>query len=201
VVDQPRGTRSSDGGDRERYDVIVIGGGQAGLAIGYYLRRQGRRFAILEAADAVGTAWRGRWDSLVLFTPRRYSALPGLIFRGDPDAYPTRDEVVAYLEEYARKFELPVHFDSRVRSLRQHDRGFVVQVGDRGFEADQVVVATGPFQVPRIPEQASGLAPDVSRRTARRTSNRTTSLPAASSSWAAATRGTRSRTSSRRRAT
>jgi putative flavoprotein involved in K+ transport len=158
VVDQPAGTRSNDG---ERYDVIVIGGGQAGLAIGYYLRRQGRRFAILEAADAVGTAWRGRWDSLVLFTPRRYSALPGLIFRGDPDAYPTRDEVVAYLEEYARKFELPVHFDSRVRSLRQHDRGFVVQVGDRGFEADQVVVATGPFQVPRIPEQASGLAPDV----------------------------------------
>ena len=158
MVDQPTGTRSNDG---ERYDVIVIGGGQAGLAIGYYLRRQGRRFAILEAADAVGAAWRGRWDSLVLFTPRRYSALPGLIFRGDPDAYPTRDEVVAYLEEYARTFELPVHFDSRVRSLKQHDRGFVVQVGDRELEADQVVVATGPFQVPRIPEQASSLAPDV----------------------------------------
>jgi len=161
VVDQPTGTPSSDGDDRERYDVIVIGGGQAGLAIGYYLKRQGLSFAILEAANAVGAAWRGRWDSLVLFTPRRYSALPGLSFRGDPDVYPTRNEVVTYLEEYARTFELPVHFDSRVRSLEQNERGYVVRVGDRELEADQVVVATGPFQVPRIPEQAAGLAPDV----------------------------------------
>lgn len=161
MVDPPRGTRNSNGVDRERYDVIVVGGGQAGLAIGYYLKRQGVRFAILEAADAVGAAWRGRWDSLVLFTPRRYSTLPGLSFRGDPDGYPTRDEVVAYLEEYARTFELSVHFDSRVRSLEQNERGYAVRVGDRELEADQVVVATGPFQVPRVPEQASGLAPDV----------------------------------------
>jgi putative flavoprotein involved in K+ transport len=161
VADQPTGTRSSEGGDRERYDVIVIGGGQAGLAIGYYLKRQGLSFAILEAAEAVGAAWRGRWDSLVLFTPRRYSALPGLSFRGDPDGYPTRNEVITYLEEYARTFELPVHLDSRVRSLEQNERGYAVRVGDREIEADQVVVATGPFQVPRIPEQASGLAPDV----------------------------------------
>ena len=80
--DPPTGTRSSDGDDRERYDVIVIGGGQAGLAIGYYLKRQGVSFAILEATEAVGAAWRSRWDSLVLFTPRRYSALRGLSFRG-----------------------------------------------------------------------------------------------------------------------
>ncbi len=161
MVDQPTGTRSSDGDDRERYDVIVIGGGQAGLAIGYYLKRQGLSFAILESAEAVGAAWRGRWDSLVLFTPRRYSALTGLSLGGDPDGYPTRDEVVAYLEEYARTFELPVHFDSPVRSLEQNERGYAVRAGDREIDANQVVVATGPFQVPRIPEQASGLAPDV----------------------------------------
>ena len=161
VVDQPTGTRSSDGDDRERYDVIVIGGGQAGLAIGYYLKRQGLSFAILESAEAVGAAWRGRWDSLVLFTPRRYSALTGLSLGGDPDGYPTRDEVVAYLEEYARTFELPVHFDSPVRSLGQNERGYAVRAGDREIDANQVVVATGPFQDPRIPEQASGLAPDV----------------------------------------
>ena len=159
--DPPTGTRSSDGDDRERHDVIVIGGGQAGLAIGYYLKRQGVSFAILEATEAVGAAWRSRWDSLVLFTPRRYSALPGLSFRGNPDGYPTRNEVVTYLEEYARTFELPMHFDSRVRSLEHNGRGCVVRVDDREIEADHVVVATGPFQVPRIPEQASDLAPDV----------------------------------------
>src|ERR671932_1309710 len=91
-----------------RYDVAVIGAGQAGLAMGYFLARQGRRFVIVEAADSVGAAWRTRWDSLVLFTPRRYDALPGLPFPGDPDGYPTRDEGVAYLERYATTFELPV---------------------------------------------------------------------------------------------
>ena len=85
----------------ERVDVAVVGGGQAGLAIGYFLARQGRRFVILEAADSIGAAWRTRWDSLLLFTPRRYSALAGLAFPGDPDGYPTRDDVIAYLEQYA----------------------------------------------------------------------------------------------------
>jgi len=88
----------------DRFDVVVIGAGQAGLAIGYFLARQGRRFVILEAADGVGASWRGRWDSLVLFTPRRHDALPGLAFPGDSDGYPTRDEVIGYLEEYATRF-------------------------------------------------------------------------------------------------
>jgi hypothetical protein len=86
--------------------VVVIGAGQAGLAIGYFLARQRRRFVILEAADAVGASWRGRWDSLVLFTPRRHDALPGLAFPGDSDGYPTRDEVTAYLDQYAARFDL-----------------------------------------------------------------------------------------------
>ena len=92
----------------DRFDVVVIGAGQAGLAIGYFLARQRRRFAVLEAEGSVGAAWRSRWESLVLFTPRRYDALPGLAFPGDPDGYPTRDEVAVYLEQYAATFELPV---------------------------------------------------------------------------------------------
>ena len=148
---------------RERLDVAVVGAGQAGLAIGHFLARSGRRFAILEAGDSVATAWRDRWESLVLFTSRRYDALPGLTFPGDPDGYPTRDEVVAYLEDYARTFELPIRLRSRVRALSEkHGAGFVLELdGERRVEADQVVVATGPFHAPVIPAVADGLGPDV----------------------------------------
>jgi putative flavoprotein involved in K+ transport len=145
----------------ERVDVAVIGAGQAGLAIGYCLARQARRFVILEAADAIGAAWRARWDSLVLFTSRRYSALAGLAFPGDPDGYPSRDEVIAYLEKYAATFSLPVALESEVRSLSANAGTFVLELGDRRIVADQVVVATGPFQVPNVPEFAGRLAPDV----------------------------------------
>ena len=144
-----------------RLDVIVIGAGQAGLAMGYFLARQGRRFVILDGADSIGAAWRDRWDSLVLFTPRRYDGLPGLAFPGDPDGYPTRDEVIAYLERYAATFELPVELGSSVRSLQAVDGHFVAELEYRRLEADQVVVATGPFQVPRVPALADGLAPEV----------------------------------------
>lgn len=141
----------------ERYEVVVIGGGQAGLAIGYFLARQGRRFTILEAAGEPGAAWRSRWDSLRLFTPTRYDSLPGRGFPGDPDSYPGRDEVTDYLADYAAHFELPVQYGSRVRALRRGDHGYAVELADRTCEADQVVVATGPFQVPIVPEIASGL--------------------------------------------
>src|SRR5512133_2800650 len=99
-VEPTRMTPSTSGASPEsggRVEVAVIGAGQAGLAIGHFLARAGRRFVILEAGESVGTAWRGRWDSLVLFTPRRYDALPGLAFPGDPHGYPGRDEVVGYL--------------------------------------------------------------------------------------------------------
>jgi len=142
-------------------EVAIIGAGQAGLALGSFLARQGRRFVILEAGPSVGTAWRERWDSLLLFTPRRYDSLPGLAFPGDPDGYPTRDEVVAYLEQYAARFELPIALNSRVHSLAKEDGTFVLDLGDRRIEAEQVVVATGPFQTPRVPGFADGLAPEV----------------------------------------
>jgi putative flavoprotein involved in K+ transport len=159
----PDATDGAPRDPRERLDVAVVGAGQAGLAIGHFLARAGRRFVILEAGDSVATAWRERWDSLVLFTPRRYDALPGLAFPGDPDGYPGRDEVVAYLEDYARTFELPIRFRSRVRALSAKDgAGFVLELdGDGRVEADQVVVATGPFHAPIIPAVADGLGPDV----------------------------------------
>ena len=143
------------------YEVVVIGAGQAGLAMGYYLARQGRRFIISERGDSIAPAWRERWDSLTLFTPRRYSSLPGLPFPGDPDGYPTRDEVIAYLERYAETFELPIGFNSNVLRLSSEDGHFVLDVDGRTITADQVVVATGPFQTPYVPELAKDLDPDV----------------------------------------
>jgi putative flavoprotein involved in K+ transport len=143
------------------FDVAVIGAGQAGLAIGCLLARQGRRFVILDGADSIGAAWRDRWDSLVLFTPRRYDSLPGLVFPGDPDGYPTRNEVVGYLEQYASTFELPVELDRTVRSLAKHGRAFQLGLDGHSIEADQVVIAAGPFQTPRIPSFAGQLAPEV----------------------------------------
>jgi putative flavoprotein involved in K+ transport len=146
---------------RQHFEVVVVGGGQAGLAVGYFLAQQRRRFVILEAAGEPAAAWRARWDSLKLFTPVRYDSLPGLAFPGDPDSYPGRDDVVAYLTDYAERFDLPVEFNSRVQSVRAGDGGFVVELADRTYGADQVVVATGPFQVPFTPGTAADLSDDV----------------------------------------
>jgi putative flavoprotein involved in K+ transport len=151
---EPRGQPSD-------YDVAVIGAGQAGLALGHYLARQDRRFVVLERGDSIAPAWRERWDSLTLFTPRRYSSLPGLPFPGDPDGYPARDEVIAYLERYAETFELPIELNSNVRRLSQEGGRFVLELDGRTITADQVVVATGPFQTPFIPKLAEALDVDV----------------------------------------
>jgi putative flavoprotein involved in K+ transport len=149
--------------DRDDPEVIVVGAGQAGLAIGYFLARQRRSFVILEAEKEPAAAWRARWDSLKLFTPVRYSGLPGLPFPGDPDSYPARDDVVAYLTEYARHFALPVALGSRVRAIRHAHGRYLVELDDRRYSADQVVVATGPFQVPFVPPIADHLAQGVAQ--------------------------------------
>jgi putative flavoprotein involved in K+ transport len=141
--------------------VVVAGGGQAGLAIGHDLTQQGCEFTIFEAAAEPAAAWRERWDSLRLFTPVRYSSLPGLAFPGEPDSYPGRDDVVDYLTGYARRFDLPVDFGSRVRSIRRSERGYLVELEDRSCTSSQVVIATGPFQVPFVPPIAEELEPDV----------------------------------------
>jgi putative flavoprotein involved in K+ transport len=154
-------TPSANGTVGDHLEVAVVGGGQAGLALGYFLAQQGRSLAILEAAESPAAAWRTRWDSLKLFTPARYSSLPGLPFPGAPDAYPRRDDVVAYLTEYARQFRLPVMLGSRVRSVRQVEGRYLVEVDGRNYTADQVVVATGPFQVPFVPPIADLIGQDV----------------------------------------
>jgi putative flavoprotein involved in K+ transport len=152
----------ADAPSSHRFEIIVIGAGQAGLAMGYFLARQGRRFVILDTASSIGAAWRARWDSLTLFTPRRYDSLPGLEFPGDPDGYATRDEVIEYLERYAETFDLPIALDNGGQSLSFTDDRFVLELDDGSpIEADQVVVATGPFQVPRVPMFAAALAPEI----------------------------------------
>jgi len=148
---------SAEEGSGAHYEVPVVGGGQAGLTMGYHLRQQGRGFVILERGDSIAPAWRERWDSLKLFTPRGYSNLPGLPFRGDPDDYPTRDEVIGYLERYAETFELPIELNSHVRRLSHEGGRFVLDVDGRTVTADQVVVATGPFQTPYVPKLADEL--------------------------------------------
>jgi putative flavoprotein involved in K+ transport len=156
-----RGQHPTDRTSSERREVIVVGGGQAGLAIGYFLARQGRDFVILEASEEPAAAWRERWDSLKLFTPVRYNSLPGLTFPGEPGSYPGRDDVAAYLTEYVRRFALPVKLGSRVRSIRKANGGYSVELDDRTYGVQQVVVATGPFQVPFTPAIAQRLDPEV----------------------------------------
>jgi putative flavoprotein involved in K+ transport len=148
--------------ESERYETIVIGGSQAGLTVGYYLGRQGRQFLILDANDSVGDAWRNRWDSLRLFTPAKFSRLPGMRIPGASAwSFPTKDELADYLEEYANRFELPVRTGVAVDGLTKADGWFVVSAGDRRFEARNVIVATGAHQIARRPDFASELDPGI----------------------------------------
>ena len=135
-------------------DVLVIGGGQAGLAMGYHLKQQGSRFKILDAGPEVGDAWRRRWDSLKLFTPAQYDNLPGMPFPATADVYPSKDDVADFLRVYVERFELPVQLDSAVRSLTLEGDHYRAETDDAVYVAKQVVVATGPFQVPFVPSIA-----------------------------------------------
>src|SRR3954470_23090119 len=154
---------ADDGRARERREVVVVGASQAGLAIGYFLAKHGRDFTILEAAAELAATWRERWESLRLFTSARYDALPGLAFPGDPDRYPSKDEVADYLTDYARRFDLPVELGSRVSSVSRTNGAYLVELDGRAIEADQVVIATGPFQTPFVPSFAERLGPAVSQ--------------------------------------
>lgn len=145
----------------ERYSTVVIGGGQAGLAVGHELAARDLDFVILDAERRLGDGWRRRWDSLRLFTPAAYSGLPGMPFPAPPAHLPDKDEVADYLERYAERFDLPVRLESRVESLARDGDRYVVHAGGSRFEADNVIVATGPFQRPRIPAVASQLAPEI----------------------------------------
>src|SRR5437867_10431641 len=120
------------------FDVVVIGGSQAGLAVGYHLAQRGPRFVILDAGSEIGHVWRSRWDSLTLFTPAQYSGLPGLAFPSPKDTYPSKDDVVTYLHSYVSAFDIPVRHNARVTSLTQRDGAYVVATADEEFTASQV---------------------------------------------------------------
>jgi putative flavoprotein involved in K+ transport len=149
-------------GDRA-LDVLVVGGSQAGLAMAWHLARQGLRYAVLEAGPEIGHAWRSRWDSLTLFTPAQYDALPGMPFPAPADTYPTKDPVAGYLQAYASTLEVPVRLNARVTSLSRTEEGFEARTADQVFRAGQVVVTTGPFQTPFVPPAAQGLDESVTQ--------------------------------------
>jgi putative flavoprotein involved in K+ transport len=151
----------TEASDVERFDTVIIGGGQAGLAMGYHLRRRQVPFVILDANDRVGDVWRRRWDSLRLFTPTRYSALPGMRFPGRRRVAPTKDDMADYMEDYAARFELPVRGATMVDGLSKRGDTFTVTAGPKRYEADRVVVATGACSTPWVPSFAAELDPGI----------------------------------------
>jgi putative flavoprotein involved in K+ transport len=150
-----------DGSATERIGTVVIGGGQAGLAMGYHLVRAGLPFVILEAHDRVGDSWRRRWDSLHLFTPARNDALPGSSFPAPPWSFPSRDEFADYLEGYAGEHALPVRTGVRVERLSRAGEAFLVETDAGSIEADEVVIASGFDRLPRVPDLAVELDPAI----------------------------------------
>jgi putative flavoprotein involved in K+ transport len=150
----------------ERFDTVIIGGGQAGLAAGHELARRGLPFVILEANARIGDNWRSRWQSLRLYSPARFDSLPGHPFPAAGSAYPSGKQMGDYLESYAQADRLPVRTGVHVdRLLRRDDGqdGFVVEAGDQRFEAAQVIVATGAFQHPSVPAFAAQLDPAINQ--------------------------------------
>jgi putative flavoprotein involved in K+ transport len=147
--------------DAEYHETVVIGGGQAGLTVGYELAKRGRPFVILDANERIGDAWRKRWDSLRLFTPAHFSRLPGQKLPLSNWSFATKDEMADYLEAYVERFELPVRTGVAVESLSRVDGRFVASAGERRFEADNVIVATGAHRLGKVPPFAPELDPRI----------------------------------------
>jgi len=139
------------------YDVLIIGAGQAGLAAGYHLQQTGLQYAILDAQTQSGGNWSSYYESLKLFSPARYSSLPGYPFPGDPNRYPFRDEVTDYLRAYSKHFQLPVLDKRRVTRVTRHTKNgtenFTLEVaGEESLHSRALIVATGGFGKPYIPQ-------------------------------------------------
>ena len=147
----------------EHFETVIVGGGQAGLAVGYHLAKRGRSCVVLDANERVGDSWRKRWPSLRLYSPAAADGLPGMRFPAPRYSHPTGAEMADYLEAYADRFTLPVRNGIAVDGLERNGDGYVVTAGERRFEADNVVVATGVFQhdYPATPAFAAELAPGI----------------------------------------
>jgi len=145
----------------ERISTVIVGGGQAGLSVGYHLAKRGISFVILDENRRIGDSWRNRWDSLRLFTLACYAGLDGMPFPAPARSFPTKDEMADYLEAYATHFDLPVRTGVRVDGLWRGDSGYVVSAGESLYEARQIVIANGSRQRPWVPPFACGLGPDI----------------------------------------
>lgn len=145
----------------ETVQTIVIGGGQAGLAVGYHLAKRGLPFLVLDGNKQIGDAWRNRWDSLRLFNPARYAGLPGFPFPARGDTFPTKDQMANYLGEYVNRFQLPVRNGVRVERLSREGDRFLMTAGLERFESDNVVIAMANYQQPKIPAFADELDPEI----------------------------------------
>jgi putative flavoprotein involved in K+ transport len=143
--------------EKETLNTIVIGGGQAGLAAGFYLSNQGVDFLILDENSRTGDSWRKRWDGLRLFTPSQFNNLPGMPFAKPVNYLPKKDEIADYLEEYASKFNLPIYHNVHVNELIHNEQGYQVSTNSSKYSARNVIIATGPFQVPYMPSFSSQL--------------------------------------------
>lgn len=143
------------------FDVLVVGAGQAGLAMSYQLAKANVNHLVIDAHNRIGDSWRNRYDSLVLFTPRFYSSLPGLSLEGNQEAYPTKDEIADYLMKYAEKHSLPVQMKTKVISVENISHKKKITTNKGVYMANSVVIATGPFQTPYIPEFASKLNKEI----------------------------------------
>lgn len=137
---------------RKIYDVIIIGAGQAGIAMNYELKQRGiNNCLMIDEQKRIGDSWRFRYKSLVLFTPKSYSALPGLEMKGDPSSYPTKDEMADYLESYVTHFNLPYKMNTLVIRIEKKDNYFNVFTTEGNYQSKNVIVASGAFQKPYIP--------------------------------------------------
>src|SRR4029453_5385685 len=145
----------------ERIQTFVMGAGQAGLSVGYYLERHGTPFVILDAHQRLGDSWRKRWDSLRLFTAARFDGLVGMPFPAPPYTFPTKNEMGDYLAAYAERFRLPVRTGVKVEKLSREGSRYIVSAGEQRFEAEHVVIAMATYQEPRVPAFARDLDPRI----------------------------------------
>lgn len=142
-------------------DAIIVGAGQAGLTMGYYLKQEGYNFLLLESGNRIGDSWRNRYDSLQLFTPREYSSLPGMILKGEKNEFPHKDEIAMYLEEYAQYFQLPVQLQTEVLKIRKEEEIFELHTPTEVLQSKKVIIASGGFQQPYIPSFSQHLSSHV----------------------------------------